>query len=268
MTNDTGSSKSPTLATATSAAGHVSEIFCSVQGEGLFVGQRQIFFRTAGCGATCYWCDTPAAREQQERCVIHGATRQSVPNPISVDAAVKAVLALAELNRPVRAVSMTGGEPLEQADFVAGIAKALKARKMSVHLETSGLHVDGFRQVRPFVDVVSMDIKLPSATGRDHWDVHREFVKWLVGKTGFIKIVVDAPTPFEEIETAVHLIAEIDRSIPLVLMPESATFLKLANGPEAQAQLRDLLERGQRVGLECLKDVRIIPQCHKVLKVR
>lgn len=248
--------------------GHVAEIFCSVQGEGLFVGQRQIFFRTAGCGATCYWCDTPAAKEQQERCVIHGATRQSVPNPIQADDAVKTILALAEYYRPVRAVSMTGGEPLEQAEYIARVAKALRGHKFSVYLETSGLEVDGFRIVRPFADVVSMDIKLPSATGVDHWEAHREFVRWLVGKKAFIKIVVDAPTPIDEIETAIHMIAEIDRSIPLVLQPESATYLKEARGPDARRQLAELLDRAQRKGLECLGDVRVIPQCHKILRVR
>lgn len=247
-------------------AGYVSEMFCSIQGEGLFVGQRQIFLRTAGCAATCYWCDTPASKVQQERCMIHGATKQLVPNPIEVGEAVDAILALAGVFAPVRTVSFTGGEPLEQADFVASVAKAVRKHKLSVYLETSGLEVDGFRLLRPFVDVVSADIKLPSATGHEHWDVHHEFVKWLVGKKSFVKIVVDARTPLAEIETAVHMIAEIDRAIPLVLQPESGTYLKGA--PEDRRRLAQLLDDAQRVGLRCLQDVRVIPQCHKILKIR
>jgi organic radical activating enzyme len=248
--------------------GFVSEIFCSIQGEGLRVGERQIFFRTAGCSATCYWCDTPASKEQQEKCVIHGASDYNLANPIDADTAFNAIMSLAEVYKPVRMVSFTGGEPLEQADFVAGIAKQLKKNRFGVYLETSGLEVEGFRKIRPFTDVVSADIKLPSATGHDHWHSHREFIKWLVGKDSFVKVVVDAPTPMSEIETAIHLIAEIDRSIPLVLQPESSTYLKGARGVEAQRALSKLLEDAHRIGLECLADVRVIPQCHKVLKVR
>jgi organic radical activating enzyme len=249
-------------------SGFVSEIFCSIQGEGLRVGERQIFFRTAGCSATCYWCDTPAAKEQQEKCVVRGAGDEMLPNPIDVDTAFNAIMSLAEVYKPVKMVSFTGGEPLEQADFVAAIAKRLKKKRLGVYVETSGLEVDGFRKIRPFADVVSADIKLPSATGHEHWDLHREFIKWLVGKDSFVKIVIDAPTPIDEIETAIHLIAEIDRGIPLILQPESSTYLKGARGVDAQRKLSALLEDAQRMGLKCLADVRVIPQCHKIIKVR
>jgi len=163
---------------------------------------------------------------------------------------------------------MTGGEPLEQSDFVAAVAKGLKGHGLRVYLETNGLEVDGLSAVRPFVDVVAMDIKLPHATGQDHWDTHREFLKWLVGRNSFVKIVVDSTTPFEEIEMAVHLIAEVDRGFPLVLQPESATYLKQTRGADARKALADLLDRGQRIGLGSLQDVRVIPQCHKIMRVR
>ena len=51
--------------------GYVSEIFCSIQGEGPLVGQRQVFFRTGGCSATCRWCDTVYSKVRSPRCVIH-----------------------------------------------------------------------------------------------------------------------------------------------------------------------------------------------------
>ncbi len=36
----------------------VSEIFCSFQGEGPFIGSKSIFLRLAFCNLRCIWCDT------------------------------------------------------------------------------------------------------------------------------------------------------------------------------------------------------------------
>ncbi len=246
--------------------GYVSEIFVSVQGEGPYVGERQLFFRTAGCTETCYWCDTVSSKEERRNCVIHGEKMRVLPNPLSVADAVREVMRLAASAAPTKTVSITGGEPLEQGDFVAAVAKQLKRNGLRIYLETSGLEIEGFRKIRPFAEVVAMDIKLPSATGHPCWDVHREFLKWLVGKKGFVKIVVDATTPLDEIETAIHLMAEVDRSVPLILQPESGTYFK--GDPRARKTLWQLLEQGQRIGLKSLHDVRVIPQCHKILRVR
>lgn len=252
---------------ASTNTGYVSEMFCSIQGEGLYVGQRQLFFRTAGCSATCYWCDTVAAKEEQRTCTIHGDTKRSLPNPLSVEQAFEQLIDLHRRTQPA-SVSLTGGEPLEQSDFVSAIARNLHRQKIPVYLETSGLEVEGLIKVRPYVDVVAMDIKLPHATGKDHWDTHRDFLKWLIGRNSFVKIVVDATTPFDEIEAAIHLIAETDRGFPLVLQPESGTYLQNKRGTEGREMLAGLLDRAQCLALESLHDVRVIPQCHKIMRVR
>lgn len=249
------------------ATGYVSEMFSSIQGEGLYVGERHLFLRMAGCRATCYWCDTVPSKEQREHCVVHGASRKSLSNPLGVSDVVTELLVLRRVTRP-RRVSITGGEPLEQPDFVAEVASRLRDKAISIYLETSGLEVAGLERVRPFADVIAMDIKLPSATGQTHWDAHHEFLSCLIGKDVFVKIVVDATTPFDEIETAVHLMAEIDRRVPLVLQPESGTYLREAKGRDARLELRDILSRAQRFAVEELDDVRVIPQCHKLLRIR
>jgi organic radical activating enzyme len=240
-------------------------MFVSVQGEGLHVGERQLFFRTSGCAATCYWCDTVPSKSERSKCAIIGESKRWLPNPLSVDQAVEEAVALIEESNVVHSVSITGGEPLEQGEFVGEVAKEFRRRGLRIHVETNGLEIDGLRSVRQFADIVAMDIKLPHATGEEHWDTHREFLKYLTCRQVFVKIVVDVTTPRGEIERAVELVAGFDKNTPLVLQPESRTFFK--GGPQRDALIELILD-AQRKALRRLGDVRVIPQCHKLLKVR
>ena len=62
-------------------SGFVSEVFVSIQGEGLYVGLLQLFVRTAGCSQRCSYCDTPGSRERTKRCEII-ETGRSLDNPV------------------------------------------------------------------------------------------------------------------------------------------------------------------------------------------
>ena len=48
----------------------IVELFSSLQGEGLLVGERQVFVRFAGCNLECAYCDTPAARSAPPTCRV------------------------------------------------------------------------------------------------------------------------------------------------------------------------------------------------------
>ena len=248
--------------------GYLSEIFCSVQGEGIYVGERQLFVRTAGCSADCSWCDTVASKKRSAVCIVHGPKKRLIDNPLTSGETAKEVLSLARRARTVRTVSITGGEPLEQADFVGGIAAELGRDGYRIYLDTNGLEVSGLGKVIADIDVIAMDIKLPSATGGVHWEAHRAFLRAAAGVEVFVKIVVDPSTTADELIEAVRLVAEIDSSIPVVFQPESSVFLKAPRGSPARTRLVRALESAQARALGRLEDVRIIPQCHKMLKVR
>lgn len=267
---------------ALSRAGYFSELFCSVQGEGLFVGERHIFVRTAGCVATCSWCDTVYSKVQTPRFVIHPGTHGEAkpwrPNPVALDDVVADVLAMAKANAPVATVSITGGEPLEQPEVVRALARALRARELRIYLETAGLHADALASLIDDVDVIAADVKLASATGVDHAPAHRAFLRVLRGsafdparddaRAVFVKVIVDLKGSVDEIEAAARLVAETSRRIPFVIQPESETLMGKHATAAGRAALLELAQAGARAASVHLDVVRVIPQTHKVLHVR
>jgi len=186
---------------------------------------------------------------------------------------------MADRNSPVATVSITGGEPLEQPEFTVAVARRLRSDGFRVYLETAGLHPEGLKMASPWVDVIAMDIKLPSSGMGVVWQEHKLALDLLRGtdfdpqtrgdrRTLFVKVVVDGNGRVDEIEEAARLVGRLGRSIPLVLQPENDT-LTSHRRPRADAsRLFEVIESGQRAALVHLDDVRVIPQCHKIMKVR
>jgi organic radical activating enzyme len=266
----------------TAPPGHLSELFCSIQGEGIRVGEQQIFVRTAGCVATCSWCDTVYSKVKTPRFVIHsqgrGGRKAWRPNPVALDDVLDDVVEMARVNAPVDTVSITGGEPLEQPEFVRALARALRAKGFCIYLETAGLHAEALASLIDHVDVIAADVKLLSATGVDHRDAHREFLRVWRGsvfdparadaRRAFVKVIVDLKASVQEIEDAASLVAECSRKVPFVIQPESETLLGRHSTREGRAALMDLAGAGARAAGLHLEMVRIIPQTHKALHIR
>ena len=99
----------------------IAEIFTSIQGEGLYCGQKQVFLRFAGCNLACGYCDEPAAAK--------GASAAEM----SVKEASAEVLRQVRESR-ARAVSLTGGEPLLHWKFIKALAPLFKKAGLAVHL--------------------------------------------------------------------------------------------------------------------------------------
>jgi 7-carboxy-7-deazaguanine synthase len=243
------------------------EVFSSIQGEGPWVGQRQIFVRFAGCNIRCRYCDTLAAVEIPERqtsprsCSVQISTglntREQSPNPVSSQSLLEfcSRLIIPGPSRPV--ISLTGGEPLLQASFLMEWLPTVR-NDFTVYLETNGIHHDDMKMISHLVDVVSIDFKLPSSTGlRPFWDDHTKFLQLTRGKTAYIKVVVTRDTRIDDILTTCKIITQFDRSTMLVIQPASGPF-----APESP-----MLMDYQQKALRIIEDVRVIPQAHKILNV-
>jgi organic radical activating enzyme len=247
----------------------IVEVFSSLQGEGLLVGERQIFLRLAGCNLACAYCDTPAARAAPAMCRAEqtpGARDfQEVPADMS---AAQAADLLRKIIRPHfglhHSLALTGGEPLLHVDFLCELLPLLGDMGLRVYLETNGTLAGELAQVIDGLDFICADIKLPSATRQAPlWGTHEQFLIQLAAhedptRMDFAKSVVSAECDPEEVTRAARLVAGINPDLPLVLQPVTATEPEIA--PPAPRQMLDL----QAVAKQHLSRVRVIPQVHKL----
>jgi 7-carboxy-7-deazaguanine synthase len=241
-------------------AGYIHEVFRSIQGEGLFVGALQIFVRTSGCSLRCIYCDTDRARERTPECMLRGdRSLRRVPNPVDGDELAAYVRALAEASPGVHSISLTGGEPLEQPDFLRAFAQRLAGCGLPLYLETNGLFEDSARVVAPLVDFVSMDIKLPSLCGGgDHLSVYRRVLPLFGERELSCKVVLAEGYDRGEFTEAARLVADYDAHTPFIIQPATPT--RSCAGVNGETLLECYFEAAR-----FLDTVRVIPQCHGLL---
>lgn len=224
----------------------VLEVFRSRQGEGILVGDPMIFVRFGGCNLVCDYCDTP----------------ESIPaksgRKIELNDLLAQVDALRQSGPPLP-VSITGGEPLLQAEFLLALLPALKARGHRIYLETNGTLPQALAKVLDHCDWVAMDIKPPSAVKRELWEAQQWFLETGAKKI-FLKMVLTADTTDAEVKRAVALISGVRRSVPLVLQPVTPVGAVMGV-PMAR------LAAWWAEAAQTLLDVRVLPQVHPVWQI-
>ncbi|MBM3475617.1 MAG: 7-carboxy-7-deazaguanine synthase QueE [Armatimonadetes bacterium] len=251
----------------------VAEVFSSVQGEGLYVGVRQVFVRTYGCDLSCTYCDTPASRAQTGPCRIEQApgadTWAEVANPVEAEFVLRTISTMADGPGRHHSVSITGGEPLLHPEFVAELAAGAHGLGLRVYLETNGQRVEELASVIGHIDIVAMDAKLPSSQVHDPgFDAEAflrrsmDFLRIARRKSVFVKVICAADAREAEIEDVARGIAEQSPDVPLVLQPATPRY----RGEDAVGAAE--LLRWQDVAARHLRDVRVIPQCHRMMGVR
>jgi 7-carboxy-7-deazaguanine synthase len=227
----------------------VIEIFASLQGEGIYVGRPHLFVRFWNCNMACRYCDTECRGPYREyhRSDLTEAAREHI-----------------QMGGPFHAVSLTGGEPLLWAPFLKGWLPDLKGMNQTVYLETNGTLPEALETVLPWVDIVAMDLKLPSATAdRSFWPEHERFLRRSIeaGKDLLVKIVVTRDTLSREMDRACRLVRSVDCSIPVILQPVTPW------GPVQESPAWErMAEWAQRAG-EQLSEVRVLPQVHRLLGI-
>ncbi|MCK4637150.1 MAG: 7-carboxy-7-deazaguanine synthase QueE [Methanomicrobia archaeon] len=165
----------------------LSEIFFSVNGEGLQIGIPMVFIRLSGCNLRCKWCDTKDSWVQNDQ--------------VSLDDIVR------EVDKyDTEWVCITGGEPLLQ-----DIKPLIKKLQYKISLETNGTIYD---DIIKEIDFVSVDIKTPSSEMKNDFTVLQKVLDNT--KYGQLKAVISDENDYLFVKNSLN---EIDLKFPLILQP-------------------------------------------------
>jgi 7-carboxy-7-deazaguanine synthase len=264
MEMSTAIAQSSEVSTQTTA---VVEVFSAIQGEGLNVGTRQLFVRLGGCDLRCRYCDSAHTWQAQSTCrieVIPGQRDFEIhPNPVGVPQLI-AWVEQQNVNNLHDSLSLTGGEPLLHADFLADFLSQLRRTvQLPIYLETGGHRPQELKQLLPYLDMVGMDIKLPSVSGETHWEAHEAFLSLCnqFNVTVFCKLIVSRDTAEADLDQAAALVARVNPTIPVFLQPVTPLSEKGLPVPPTPAQVLDWQAKFKQQ----LTSVRVIPQTHKMI---
>lgn len=204
----------------------ISEIFFSLQGEGLEIGLPTVFVRLFACDLRCKWCDTMYAVEGRD----------------FKDHAVREVIKHIETHQCKR-VCITGGEPLIQLKEVEELSALLIDDGYTILLETSG------HKMPPPVlwtenTTISMDCKCPSSSMQDRMDFDL-----------FIKL-----RPKDQLKFVIQ--DDIDYEYARGILNRYNIKANIIFQPTHGSELGWITER---VIEDKLENIRVLPQLHKII---
>ena len=227
----------------------IIEIFSSFQGEGVLIGQRQIFVRFAGCNLNCAYCDTKNSISKKEGTLM---------TPEEVVSKIESIL-----TPDCHTISFTGGEPSLYPEFINEVSKLTD---LDIMLETNGTLPANIGLIDN-LDIVSLDIKLKEQFDGDFKeDIFLNEIKslnLLIEKSinVYCKVVI---LPSLKIESFEEVIKKIDNEITY---KNDVQFIIQPSSPlnEWVGLSNSLFEFSEIVGRYF--EVSTIPQIHKILNI-
>ncbi|MCR2806485.1 7-carboxy-7-deazaguanine synthase QueE [Paenibacillus soyae] len=225
----------------------VLEVFGpTVQGEGMVIGRKTMFVRTAGCDYSCSWCDSAFTWD--------GSGKDDIRLLAASDV-------IAELETIGGAafdhVTISGGNPALLPQL-GGLIDGLHARGIQVALETQG------SRWQPWfadIDDLTLSPKPPSSGMSTNWEVLDDIVRRLseAGRRFCMKVVV-----FDDEDLAyAKLVHERYPGIPFYAQAGNDNLTET----DPAIMLPYLVERyewliGRTMADETLRGIHVLPQLH------
>jgi len=250
------------------AGGYLSEIFTSIQGEGPYVGLKQIFIRFTGCSLRCEFCDTKSTWQVSPHLTVINPEKYRLKhkyaNPVTPDDTLKIIQEVVKKEPFVHSIFLTGGEPLEQPEYFQQLVLKLKKTGLKIYLETNTVNHKTLPKVIEDIDIISADVKIL------HPDFERklkeslfDFLKLPFKNAMFLKIPVNSSLNLKLFQVTIEKISAIRNDFPIIIQPLTEELL-----PVPDLKFVKFLFDLQTLASSYFDEVRIIPQIHKFLKVK
>jgi 7-carboxy-7-deazaguanine synthase len=225
----------------------VLEIFGpTIQGEGMVIGQKTMFVRTAGCDYSCSWCDSSFTWDGTAKDEIRNMTINEVMDE------------LFEIGgNGFSHVTISGGNPALLKNLGVLISE-LKQRDIKVALETQGSRwQDWFTEI----DDLTISPKPPSSGMKTDFDILSQILG-NVRVQPSLKIVIFDDVDYEYAKT-VH-----------AKYPDIPLYLQVGNSDTSTSDktrlLNDLLGKyewliDKTMADQDFKNIRVLPQLHTLI---
>jgi organic radical activating enzyme len=219
----------------------VSEIFFSIQGEGVHAGTPSVFLRTYYCNLTCTWCDTKYTWLNQN------AASEGIDYQWMGEEGLLERLTSYDCKHLV----VTGGEPLLHQKVLSRLLSRLKQSGFFIEIETNGT-IAPSPEIVHSVDCFNVSPKIENSLVKKEVRIRSGVLETLVKlDKAWFKFVICEPGDLKEVE---DLVSEC--RIPrerVLLMPE---------GTDAEA----LLVRSRWLVEACMRrGFRFTPRLHIML---
>jgi len=186
----------------------ISEIFYSIQGEGINQGKPAIFLRTYYCNLSCCWCDTKYTWENQNK-AKEGVDYISM----SLEEIIESVR-----KYPCKHLVITGGEPLLHQRKLLELIRRLKGMGFYIEIESNGT-IKPLKELLSLVDCFTVSPKLSNSKLEEKVRIREDILRIFSSKDKvYFKFVVCERRDLEEIESLVNKF-NISKD-KIILMPE------------------------------------------------
>lgn len=230
----------------------LSEIFTSVEGEGILYGTKTLFVRLAGCPFSCFYCDTP----------------ESLPLDSGTEYTISEAAQLIDdsLQDHTYKVNFTGGDPLIQHEAVSSLAEHTRGKGVLTYLESSCFDSRRFEHVLPHIDIAKIEFKTRDSEFVDaqhYGQLHEQAVKCLAlavsaGRTVYIKIIVSSKTTIQEMSRMASTVFDTVKHNDISGFVIQPVYGRGAPSLELLLAMYDAVR-------PIYADVRVIPQLHKLI---
>ncbi|OZM58297.1 7-carboxy-7-deazaguanine synthase QueE [Lottiidibacillus patelloidae] len=228
----------------------VLEVFGpTIQGEGMVIGQKTMFVRTAGCDYQCSWCDSAFTWDGSAKDEIKQMTAEEIWNELKEIG-----------DNRFNHVTISGGNPALLSS-IGSLINLLHEKGIEVAVETQGsIWKNWFLDI----DQLTLSPKPPSSGMETNFEkldeiFHRLKQNSNFGKEVSLKVVVFDEEDFQYARD-VH-----------TRYPEVSFFLQVGNSDiEHEASTKDLLEKlewlvNKVVESPEMNHARVLPQLHTLI---